>query len=381
MRHEHNPNSILHFLSGLEIGGKEAAALRLARRGIAEGDDHRLLLFDTSYRSSSVDFEPSGVPFAFIPRRGGLDVAFVWQLARYLGTFRPNVLQAYNDTAAFYAAAALKLQAYCTTKLIVAFHTWPSHQTRAARSLTCWACSTATDVVAVSSDLQERLCVEGWTRKCSTIPNGVDLNAFRPDGPNDDWRVRLNIDVGGILVGHIARFDEIKRHRDLLLAAKILEKECPEVVLALVGQGPLLDEMKELGAGRTNVRFVPQITPTAPFLRSLDIFVLCSEYEAAPLVLLEAMASGVASVVTPVGGIPEMIGGNTRADCAVQVPSNCPTELAHALARLARNPAERNALATRARQLSLGHSFEDEWRAYSALYDGRRTASQRHLAR
>jgi glycosyltransferase involved in cell wall biosynthesis len=282
---------------------------------------------------------------------------------------RPKVLQAYNDTATFYAAAALKLQANCTTKLIAAFHTWPSHPTRGARNLTCWACSSAKDVVAVSSDLQKRLCVEGWTRKCITIPNGVDLDAFRPNGPNDDWRVRLNIAVGGILVGHIARFDEIKRHRDLLLAAKILEKECPEVVLVLVGQGPLLDEMKELGAGRANVRFVSQIMPTAPFLRSLDIFVLCSLYEAAPLVLLEAMAAGVASVVTPVGGIPEMIGANTPVVCAVQVPSNSPIELARALTKLARNPGERHVLAERARQLSLGHSFEDEWRAYSTLYE------------
>jgi len=62
MRHKHNANSILHFLSGLEIGGEEAAALRLARRGMAEGDEHRLLLFDTSYRSSSIDFDPSGAP-------------------------------------------------------------------------------------------------------------------------------------------------------------------------------------------------------------------------------------------------------------------------------------------------------------------------------
>jgi len=359
---------VLHLLSGLEIGGKEAACLRLARRGIGEGGDHRLVVFDTDYRSSGVDFDPAGVPYQFIPRHGGLDLGFARQIARHLKCIRPGIIHAYNDTAAFYAAAALKWGNPSSAKLVVAFHTYPSHSSLGARLLTRWGCSTANAVVAVSHALKSRLLGAGWTKQCNVIPNGVDLDRPRASNPSVDWRRRLQVPADAILVGHIGRFDEIKRHRDLISAAKILESECPEIIITCVGQGPLAGEMQRAASDCRNLRFIPQITPATPFLRALDIFVLCSDYEAAPLTLLEAMACGVPSVVTSVGGIPEIVGMDRSATCAMQVKPRSPGDLAQALKRLSRNQGERTKLGLCAQKRSLNYSFEKEWQAYSELY-------------
>ena len=62
--------TIVHFLSGLAIGGKEMAALRLARRGMEAGDVHRLLLFaNSSFHSADLDLHPGPVPHDFAARR------------------------------------------------------------------------------------------------------------------------------------------------------------------------------------------------------------------------------------------------------------------------------------------------------------------------
>ena len=78
--------SVVHLLSGLVIGGKERAALRLAERGLAGGGRHALWLFDTPFRSTELDFAPGPVPTHFLPRGSGLDLAFIRTLAHELAS-------------------------------------------------------------------------------------------------------------------------------------------------------------------------------------------------------------------------------------------------------------------------------------------------------
>ena len=324
-----------------------------------------------AYRSPDLDFDPVGVPVDFIPRQPGIDVGFIWKLAQYIEKQRPNVLHAYNDTAIFYAVAAATLQIWDRPKLVGTFHTWPSHPTAGAKVSTRWACNRANHIVAVSMDLRARLLKSHWVQSCTVISNGVDLRNFQSEGPTDNWRARLGASDDAILVGHIARFDEIKRHRDLIDAARMLKKAAPKIIIACVGQGKLLAEIKWLAKDCDNVRFISHATPTAPFLRSLDIFVLCSQYEAAPLVLLEAMACSVSIVATSVGGIPDIVGNHNSSACAIQVSPCNPEELAAALANLARDRSLRAALAERAKQRAVSYSFDSEWLSYSNLYIGR----------
>ena len=58
--------------------------------------------------------------------------------------------------------------------------------------------------------------------------------------------------------------------------------------------------------------FQPSESDTAPFFRSIDVFVLMSRSESFPNTVLEAMACGCCVVASRVGGVPEVIveGGN-----------------------------------------------------------------------
>jgi glycosyltransferase involved in cell wall biosynthesis len=63
----------------------------------------------------------------------------------------------------------------------------------------------------------------------------------------------------------------------------------------------------ELGVYQ-RVRFLDQVTAMDLLMRSVDMFVFPSRYEAHPLVLLEAMASGLPSIVSGTFGADEFLG-------------------------------------------------------------------------
>jgi L-malate glycosyltransferase len=359
---------LLHVLSGLEVGGKERVALRLAGRARREGLDHRLVLFDAPFRGEELDFDPGEVPVHFLPRRPGVDARFVVALARLFRSLQVEVVHAHNDTAIFYACAAASLVGLRRPGVCGTFHTAPGHSTRGARLLTRWAARRAT-VTAVSPDLARLVVGEGWVRRCESIVwNGVDLEEFTPEGPRGGWRERLGVPGGAILVGHVGRFDPVKRQEDLLDAILRLERRDPSVMCVLVGQGPSFQELQARAAGVRSLRLVPRVVDVASFLRELDVFVLCSEREAAPLVLLEAMACGRAVVATEVGGIPEILTDGSGALCGRLVPPRSPQRLAEAIAEVAADPALRAKLGGDARRRAEDFSAEREWSEYSRLY-------------
>ena len=78
-----------------------------------------------------------------------------------------------------------------------------------------------------------------------------------------------------------------------------------------------------------------------------DAFALPSFAEGIPVVLMEAMASGVPCVTTRITGIPELI--RDGVDGLLVTPSDS-SELAEALERLMRNPELRKRLALKGRE-------------------------------
>lgn len=363
---------IVHLLSGLQIGGKERAALRLARRAMHDGHSAELVLYDTPFRSTALDFDPGDVPTVHLRRGSGIDVRFASRLASHLQDVGAHVIHAHNDTATFYAVLATMLALSLRVRVVATFHAWPSHGGRGARWLTRAAGAVA-NVAAVSDDLAGLLVDLGWLLKCQVICNGVETDRYAPAGSTDGWRNRLGVNEQDFLVGHIARFDPVKRHVDLLEAAETLGKEQARIVFVLVGQGPLLDQMRIRAAGLKNVRFVPQVTDMPPLLRSLDAVVLCSAHEGTPLALLESMACGLPVVATEVGGIAHLLRGDTGAEpSGLLLPPRDPRELARTLTVLATDMALRTRLANAARRRSLNFQFEIEWAAYARLYAGTR---------
>lgn len=359
---------LIHLLSGVEVGGLQRVVLRLAVEAQRRNLNHTLLLFDTSFRNADADFDPGPVPIEFISRCPGLDWRFPWRLAQWVRRQRVEIVHAHNDTAIFYAALARRLIHGHKPALVGTFHTRPTRYSFATRFLTRWAGTEAAGITAVSPEMCGLLVESGWISECCTIWNGVDLEEFSPCGETREWRRRLEIPNGNILVGHVGRFAPVKRQADLLAAVRLLGDQSIPITFVFVGDGPLLQSVRHEAAGLANVRFVPRVTDMAAFMRALDIFVICSEHEGAPMVLLEAMACGRAVVATAAGSMPEMLTTANGDSCGVIVPSKAPEKLGQAISCLSLSAATRRRFGSMARERARDFSFEAEWSAYAALY-------------
>jgi glycosyltransferase involved in cell wall biosynthesis len=169
-------------------------------------------------------------------------------------------------------------------------------------------------------------------RPLAYAPLGVDVRRFTPRQHVAGRRERL-LHVGGLI--------PVKDQPTLLRAFARVRTFRTAATLEIVGDGPLRVQLENL-ASELNVadavRFRGAIDhgQLAAMYRQSDVFVLSSLHEAQGMVVLEAAASGVPTVGTPVGVVPEL-----APSAAVAVSADV---LADALINVLREPERRAAL-------------------------------------
>jgi glycosyltransferase involved in cell wall biosynthesis len=128
------------------------------------------------------------------------------------------------------------------------------------------------------------------------IPNGVDTNRFHPAEKEGKDKER-DEDETCICIGYLGRLSPEKNIINLIKAVRALESE--NIRLKIAGSGPLYNRVKKME--NELVQVLGYVEDAASFYQSLDVFVLPSKLEAQPIVLLEAMASGLPIIATDVG--------------------------------------------------------------------------------
>jgi glycosyltransferase involved in cell wall biosynthesis len=167
-------------------------------------------------------------------------------------------------------------------------------------------------VIAVSEVEKEHAVVHiGISEtKIAVIPNGVHI------GPCDRAAARRELGYGAdeLILGFVGRLLPQKNPLRVIDAFDLVRRQCPNLKLAIVGEGPLRTAIEEMITGReieNQVRcFAGKIGRN--IAAGFDALVCSSDYEGFPIVFLEALAAGVPIVTTPVGGAQEsVIGGQT----------------------------------------------------------------------
>jgi glycosyltransferase involved in cell wall biosynthesis len=166
--------------------------------------------------------------------------------------------------------------------------------------------------------LADGLIADGWAaaelpaklgHHVHAVPKGVDSNRFQPAG--DSHRQALGLGGKKVVLG-VGRFVPIKNMALLIDAFASVAKTTPDAHLVLIGEGPEEANLRAqvdrhgITARVTFVGYVAQ-DDLAPYYRSADLFVLSSDFDNSPNVVLEAMACGVPVVATNVGGVAEYV--------------------------------------------------------------------------
>jgi glycosyltransferase involved in cell wall biosynthesis len=150
--------------------------------------------------------------------------------------------------------------------------------------------------------------------KIKIIPGGVDLNRFNPIRDKLAIRKQLEVPTEKIILFCVRNLVQRMGLENLINALKIVVRNAPDICLILGGEGVMKDELTALSRKldlKEYIKFVGYIPEKqlADYYGMADLFVLpTKELEGFGLVTLEAMASGLPVVGTPVGGTKEIIG-------------------------------------------------------------------------
>ena len=294
-------------------------------------------------------------------------------LARLLSTDRPDVVHV--ATTLYWATArdAVVLAACRAAGVPTVLHIHASTQTivwhralpRLQRESVNAVFRAASCVVVLSAELETYLRSTVPGVRVARIGNLVAVPPQLVSHPVLPPKTRPRV----LFVGALTPQKGVAELAEAVLALADVEL----CALALPGQAadPVQQQRQDqaLAALRAVGRYVelPPM-PRDDVLRAYheaDVFCLPSHREGLPNVLLEAMASGLACVVTPVGGIPEVVAG----DLARVVPVGDVGALQAALADLLADPAARTAMAQRAQVSVLARYGADAvMAAYGRVY-------------
>jgi glycosyltransferase involved in cell wall biosynthesis len=129
---------------------------------------------------------------------------------------------------------------------------------------------------------------------------GIEMEPFCQPVCKAAVRGELGIPEHAFVVGHVGRFAEQKNHTFLLDIAAAVVQCAPEVRFLLVGDGGLREAMEAkaaaLGLTERMIFAGPRADVPRLMLGAMDAFLLPSQYEGLPLVLMEAQAAGLPCV-------------------------------------------------------------------------------------
>lgn len=142
------------------------------------------------------------------------------------------------------------------------------------------------------------------------IRNGIDMNQFISNNSlRSEMRQKLQLDDQFILL-FASRWTANKGIFDLLKALSVVtEKTDKKVKLVLIGSGEkdkVLSEIESLNISK-HVLLIGTVKSVYEFYCMADVFILPSHLEGLPMALLEAMACGLPSIASRVGGNPELV--------------------------------------------------------------------------
>jgi len=157
-------------------------------------------------------------------------------------------------------------------------------------------------------------------QRVRVIPGGIDAAAFAPDpgSSREETRVQLGWPTDRRVVLCVRRLAARMGLEALIDAAGALREKHPDLLVLIAGKGRLKESLEErIKSKRLTdhvklLGFVPdEDLPTA--YRAAEVSVVPTRaLEGFGLVTLESLAAGTPCLVTPVGGLPEAVGGLSR---------------------------------------------------------------------
>lgn len=305
---------VLHVFGSLEVGGAEKRTLSLYRRLLENGHQVRFDVFANSPREAPLEGDLTSLGGQVY--RGSLKKHPFRTLLEFLRLVRANqydVVQSHVHlfsgafvAAAYFGGADRRITHFRNT------HdgrpeTLFRKLYRGTMRFLIWVFST--DILGISrSALTAGLGRYRPDHRASVIYNGYNLETYSRKHGLKNLEQDINPDQRSLIIT-VARFVVQKNHRTILTAAEMLLKVNPGVKFLLVGNGPLMNTIRDEISTRQLQEdvIILGLRNDVPELLSIsDVFYLPSMWEGLGGVYLEALACGLPVVASDIGPVLEI---------------------------------------------------------------------------
>jgi glycosyltransferase involved in cell wall biosynthesis len=312
--------NLLYVITKLELGGAQKQLLSL----ITNLDKQKYSVFLFTAQDGLLIPEVSSIAGLTLKRSKFLerlinplkDIVALVEIYCFIKKNRIQIIHTHSSKAGILGRLAAKLAQ--TPVIIHTVHGWSFHddQLRIVYYFYLFLekiCATFTNKIIVVSRHDQDKGLKNSVGRVSQyvlIRYAINGHEFKSSGKRSLARKSLGLSDLDLVVGMVACFKPQKSPLDFIRLANVIKKNFPNVKFILVGDGLLRQQVctliKKLNL-KGQVILTGWYNDIPSILSCLDIFVLTSLWEGLPIAVLEAMAAGVALVVTDTGGIGEVV--------------------------------------------------------------------------
>jgi glycosyltransferase involved in cell wall biosynthesis len=250
------------------------------------------------------------IPCVMLRGQGLGDLGVIGHLLDIIARHEIAVIHAHEFYMGLVGAAVSLASGVPLVVTVHGKHYYPDRWRRRAAYRTVAAQAAA--LVTVSENLRDFFCQATGTPsdRVRVVYNGIGLPDPSRRGRHLELLDSVGIPRSAGIVGTVGNLYPVKGHLDLIRAARTVLDRHPAAHVVILGRGALHDtlvsEATVLGI-RDRVHLLGYRDDVQEWLTTMDVFTMPSLSEGLPLSLLEAMGSGVPTVVTGVGGMPEVV--------------------------------------------------------------------------
>ena len=368
------PRCIVHIIDSQGVWGAETMLIELASQQIQAGDKVVVLSFRGAHEQSRpIDqaLKEHQIPFksvviSTLPRPKQLKI-----LAETVNNYQADIVHSHgykgNILFAFILRRSVSAAVVCT------LHGWVSLPSELSKLrfyewLDSWAIRRLNGVVVVSEAMLEKPALRSLGTVARVIDNGISTQVPDRNLPFEEQLRRFAGDRR--IVASIGRLTVEKNFSCLLDSFAELNKQYPDTVLVIVGDGDCRDE---LDARITQLSLTDKVWITGYVEKAgassdqFTVYVCSSLTEGLPMTLLEAMRAEVPIVSTAISRIPQLL---QDGECGVLVESDNAAALASGIGAVLADEENARTLAINAKQRFDKHySSEQMYQRYNECYN------------
>ncbi|WP_338752828.1 glycosyltransferase [Bacillus sp. FJAT-52991] len=301
--------NILFLITGLHVGGAEMQVYQMIK-GLKHMNYRPIVVSLLPVGPIGEKLEEEGITvYSLDMERGKASISAVVQLNKILRKEKITIIHSHLFHANI-LARLMKLF-HPTVKVVNTIHNINIGGRKRERLLQ-YTNSLSDGITIISQAAKEHFIKVGAVseERLRFLPNGVDTDIYQ-EKMSSKATVRRNLKLGDDFIWlAVGRFDKQKNYPNLLKSFRYVLNEKKQSYLLIVGIGTLLEEMKSLAADLNiadRVRFLGYRQDIPDLMSAADGFVMSSDWEGMPLVLLEASCVGLPIVCTDVGGNKEVV--------------------------------------------------------------------------